>query len=180
MAVNQFSKVSDDDPRWEVVRMLLSKRTPVARIKTLLKSQFGMGSTNSHDFVQATLNRMKLERAQYSPHDKMAAIESILDAINGAKNEKLWGTAIQAERLLAQIQGTLEPIKLEIHEVRKQALVDYLDSRDVEQVNARMRAIGIICRKAKLFDQGLSCRDVDVKELEDSVSKVVEMPDTNN
>jgi hypothetical protein len=177
MATNQFTLVPDDDPKWELVRTLLSKRVPRARIVQGLRKETGWSAVTAYDFINATLRKMRLERENYAPYDKINAIESIIDSIAGAKADKLWGTAIQADRLLAQIQGTLEPIKLEVHEVRKQALVDYLDSRDPDEVNERLRQIGLICRKAKLFDQGLSCRDVDVRELEAEVQKVVEMPE---
>lgn len=173
MSATTYRMPPADDPKWEGVRKALAAGKSRSFISQALQVQEGWTQRHASAFVKAVMEKMRLEHEYYKPFDKVTAVERIASLIQSARDKDEIKTAIQGEKLLAQILDTLAPIRIDANVERKQALVDYLDARDPVEVEARIAEIQLIQRKAKFFDQGLSCRDVSPQELQGNVIQML-------
>ena len=91
---------------------------------------------------------------------KSGAMRRIQAHISEAKKDRAWGAVSSLERLLAQIQGTLEPVQVNVEFVAKQALADYISNLSDEELEALTLEQKEIERKAAMFDRGIDPTNV--------------------
>ena len=80
-----------------------------------MHSRFAMTRRATDKLARLVYQQWHQEDTDRRPHQKQAAIRRLQDHVLGARKAGNWNAVMQGERLLAQIQGTLEPVEVHIN-----------------------------------------------------------------
>jgi hypothetical protein len=128
-------------------------------VKTIIQ-QYGVASCTAYGDLNAVRAEWVEQDNEHRAEAKSTAVRRILGHIRGAKADKAWGAVASLERLLAQIQGTMEPIQLEATVTVRNAVFDYLNALSEDEMDSIVAHMDEVERKAALFDQGINSGNV--------------------
>jgi hypothetical protein len=94
---------------------LLAAAVPREQVEQQMAVQFGMTAYAVNKLTQEVLKSWGDDEAEQKPHYKRAAIKRIIGHIAAARAAKQYSAVSSLERLLAQIQGTMEPIEIHVN-----------------------------------------------------------------
>lgn len=126
MDQRQYSAASEGERRGVVVSLVeVRKRTEfienalvagisASRITRAARDQFGMPAPSVKNYIARIRERWAEEERDSRPFYKQQSIRRIYGHISAARAEKNWSAIAQLEKLLADIQGTKEPIAVQI------------------------------------------------------------------
>lgn len=97
-----------------LVEQALTAGASMAIVGRLLKAKFGVGLNHARKLVNRTLDKWAVESEKHRATNKASAEARLMSDARNARAEKKWSAAVQAEHLLADIQGTREPIKIDV------------------------------------------------------------------
>jgi hypothetical protein len=100
--------------RTEFIENLLVAGISPSRIARAAREQLGMKSSSVNTYIDRIRERWAEEERGSRPYYKQQAIRRIYGHISQARAEKNWSAIAQLEKLLADIQGTKEPITVQI------------------------------------------------------------------
>jgi|TARA_Y100000034_G_scaffold126671_1_gene178229 hypothetical protein len=112
--------------RHQQVSTLIAQGVPNQAIQAAMRQEHGMSATQTDRLVSQVYQEWGDEDADRRPHLKQSAVRRMHNHINNARKAKAWGAVMQGERLLAQIQGTMEPTEVRVNvdaEVRESVMV---------------------------------------------------------
>jgi hypothetical protein len=98
--------------RSEAVERLLIAGVSPLRIKALVYERFGMSDGAVHGVVERVRERWRREEADSRATYKATAMRRLYGHIAEARASKHWPAVAQLERLLAEMQGTREPVEV--------------------------------------------------------------------
>lgn len=129
-------------------------------IQEVLSRQFDKSESTIKGDIHKVRNRWGQEDDEQRRTYKSSAMRRIQSHITNARRDKAWGAVSSLERLLAQIQGTLEPVQVNVEFVARQAFADYITNLSDDELDALTLEQKEMERKAAMFDKGISPDDV--------------------
>jgi hypothetical protein len=126
----------------------------------VVSRQFDKAEATIKDDIKHIRRRWTEEDDEQRRTYKSSAMRRIQSHISEARKDRAWGAVSSLERLLAQIQGTLEPVQVNVEFVAKQALADYISNLSDEELEALALEQKEIERKAAMFDRGIDPTNV--------------------
>lgn len=101
--------------RSEAIERLLIAGVSPNRIKTLAQTQYGMSEGATRGVVERVRRRWAAEEQDTRATYKATAMRRLYGHIAEARAAKHWPAVAQLERLLAEMQGTKEPMEVALN-----------------------------------------------------------------
>lgn len=124
--------------RRRIVLGLLANNVPHAMAKEMLGRQFGMSRAAAMHLLEKVQNELIDADRESLPLVKAKQVNRLHSHIVDARRDKSWNAVASLERLLSQVQGTLEPMQLRVNvdvQVRD-AVAGFLQSLSRAQLDA--------------------------------------------
>jgi len=121
----------------------------------VVSRQFDKAEATIKDDIKHIRRRWTEEDDEQRRTYKSSAMRRIQGHISEARKDRAWGAVSSLERLLAQIQGTLEPVQVNVEFVARQALADYISNLSDEELDALELEQKELERKAAMFERGM-------------------------
>ena len=101
--------------RMDFIEKLLVAGVGVGRVETACRDQFSMGKTAVNSYVMRIRTRWAEEERGNRPHYKAQAMRRLYGHVMEARKDKNWAAVAQLERLISDIQGTKEPVEIQLN-----------------------------------------------------------------
>jgi hypothetical protein len=131
---NQNPPLVSQLQREAFVEKALWNNISTPQIITVARDKLNMSERACRRLITSIRARWQEEHEERRRYYKLTAMYRLHDTISEAKRDKKWGDVIAAERLLAQLQGTLEPVQHQVEFTFKQAVADYLSNLTEEEL----------------------------------------------
>lgn len=122
------------------IGVLLTNAVDTHGIVTALRNKWGIGHGRAHKLIER-VRRQWIEDSQTNSYaNKVEAERRLLDGIKRAREAGKWSAVASFERTLANIQGTLEPMRIDVNVRQSGAIVEIMASmtgEELEQLAAR-------------------------------------------
>jgi len=140
--------------RQDAVSQMLLLGFPVGAIVDVVQKKFDLrdGSTAVSRDIKEIRNRWLEEDADNRSAWRSAAIRRIYGHIRESSKDRDWKAVTGFERLLAQIQGTLGPIRIDVNKQHAEDLLEYLGCLGPEDIERYAKKFEDLERKAELYD----------------------------
>lgn len=99
----------------DAVEQLLVAGIPVSRIEKEAKQRWGLTAARTKRLIDRVRARWAEESRAERPHWKAQAIRRLYGHIAKARGEGQWNAVAAFERLLAEMQGTKEPVEIQLN-----------------------------------------------------------------
>lgn len=149
--------VAERRTRLDFIEKLLIAGIAIARIESACRDQFSMPKSAVSKCVEQVHARWADEERSNRLHYKTQAMRRLYGHVAEARKDKNWAAVAQLERLLADIQGTKEPLEVQLN-------VDATISEAVLHVVANLspeRRVALIEEQRRL--RALAARTVDAE-----------------
>jgi hypothetical protein len=135
-----------------------------------LKQKFGMGETRAKKLIHRVLDRWALDSEKNRSSNKASAERRILTDVREARAEKKWSAVASLESLLADIQGTRDPVKIDVDVRVSETLVAMVADmsgerlRDLVEEAREQRALASVAKRHGLLPEVIDAEGVEVPE----------------
>lgn len=140
---------SDRAKRETLIEELWFQCVDERRIIAIAKRELDIGPTATRVVLARVRERCQREHEENRVAWKHQAVERISREIRDAKKESAWGAVASFERLLADIQGTREPLRVDVNVAVNQAVVHVIGSMSAEQMQLLLEEYNEMERRAK-------------------------------
>lgn len=103
------------EQREQFVEQLLIAGVSAGRVERVAAEKFGVARTTIRGAIEKVRVRWAEEERGNRPHTKAQAQRRLLGHIAEAKRENQWSAIAQLERLLSEMQGTREPVEINLN-----------------------------------------------------------------
>jgi hypothetical protein len=149
---------ADKKLRMRFVGQLLWRGSPDEKVVSFCRNTWGMTRRASLHMIERVKLRWVAEEERNRPKAKAWAIQRLLNDLSElrAGESKTWdhGAIMQRERLLSDLQGTKEPIKVNVEFAQVEAVDRVMLELTPEQFRAAVDIALDEKRKARLFEAG--------------------------
>lgn len=101
--------------RDDAIERLLVAGLNRTRINSAMAERYGMSRSAVDNAIRRVRARWVEEERENRPSYKAAAIRRLVGHVAEARQAKNWASVAQLERLLAEIQGTREPMEVQVN-----------------------------------------------------------------
>lgn len=107
--------IRDVREQMDAVEQLLVAGIPVSRIEKEAKQRWKLTAGRTKRLIDRVRQRWAEESRAERPHWKAQAIRRLYGHIAKARGEGQWNAVAAFERLLAEMQGTKEPVEIQLN-----------------------------------------------------------------
>lgn len=143
-----------------VERLLLAGATHAniyklaARPTTADPPGLGIGKTAAVGAIRRVMDRWVAESEADRSFNKVTAVRRLFSHMQDARRDKKWSAVLGCERLIADIQGTREPIRIDLNANVNMALVNCIGAMTSEDREALLAEYEVLEETAAQLKQG--------------------------
>ena len=151
MSPNQLLRVRR---RRDAVAQMVLHGFPIETIIEVVEKKFDLadGTRAVRRDIKEIRNRWLEEDNENRANWRSEAIRRIYGHIRESAKDRDWKAVTGFERLLAQIQGTLGPIRIDVNKQHAEDLLEYLGCLGPEDIERYAKKFEDLERKAELYD----------------------------
>lgn len=116
------------------VEVLLTNAVDEAGIVTALRNKWGISYHRAKRLIGRVRDRWVEESQVNGYANKVEAEKRLLDGIREARKDRKWSAVASFERTLANLQGTLEPIRIDVGVRQHGAILEIMGSMTGEEL----------------------------------------------
>jgi hypothetical protein len=112
----------------------------------------GIGQTSTEKYIRRVRERWLMEAEASRPNDKANAVNRLMQSMRDARRAGKWSAVLGFERLIADIQGTREPLRVDLNMNVNTALMNIIGSYTDEQRDSILAEYEEMEERAKLAE----------------------------
>jgi len=121
------------------VELLLTEAINDSAICSALKAKWNVGATRAKKLIVRVRGRW-IEESQVNAHaNKVEAERRLTSGIHEARKDRNWSAVASFERTLAGIQGTLEPMRIDVNVRKSGAVAEIVAAMSGDELEALLK-----------------------------------------